>query len=322
MSPERDDDDANTEAPAAGVATETEGEEETQPLDLQVELTSPSACERHVTVTISRADVDRYLDNAFGEMMPTAAVPGFRVGRAPRKIVESRFRDEVTEQVKGTLLLDCLEQISSEQHFTAISEPEFDLEAVEVPREGPMTFEFTIEVRPEFEWAGEVSRRVGSAVHAELDRWSRTGSLPRPEDLPASRARYERLLAALGVPAQERRAAVERVIDALARTLRDEKGRWIFAPTHTEVRSEWAVSGILGSELVDAVIDRTFRDAQGTRWIVDFKTSAHEGGALEEFVDNEVRRYREQLKKYYYDPTRYDTYLDQLGVKFPTLTRE
>ncbi|HEX7114532.1 MAG TPA: amidohydrolase [Steroidobacter sp.] len=35
-----------------------------------------------------------------------------------------------------------------------------------------------------------------------------------------------------------------------------------------------------------------------------------------------MARYREQLKKYYYDPSRYDTYLDQLGVKFPTLTKE
>ena len=33
-------------------------------------------------------------------------------------------------------------------------------------------------------------------------------------------------------------------------------------------------------------------------------------------------RYREQLKKYYYDASRYDTYLDQLGIKFPTLTKE
>ena len=33
-------------------------------------------------------------------------------------------------------------------------------------------------------------------------------------------------------------------------------------------------------------------------------------------------RYRDQLSKYYYDPGRYDTYLDQLGIKFPTLTRE
>jgi aminobenzoyl-glutamate utilization protein B len=32
-------------------------------------------------------------------------------------------------------------------------------------------------------------------------------------------------------------------------------------------------------------------------------------------------RYREELKKYYYDPSRYDTYLDQLGIQFPTLTK-
>ncbi|HKU14024.1 MAG TPA: amidohydrolase [Steroidobacteraceae bacterium] len=35
-----------------------------------------------------------------------------------------------------------------------------------------------------------------------------------------------------------------------------------------------------------------------------------------------MARYREELKKYYYDPSRYDTYLDQLGIKFPTLTKE
>jgi aminobenzoyl-glutamate utilization protein B len=33
-------------------------------------------------------------------------------------------------------------------------------------------------------------------------------------------------------------------------------------------------------------------------------------------------RYREQLRKYYYDPNRYDTYLEQLGIRFPTLTKE
>lgn len=176
MSPPRDDEN-EADAPPGGVATEVadeQAEEKDEPLDLHVELTSPSACERHVTVTISRADVDRYLDDAFGELMPTAAVPGFRIGRAPRKIVESRFRDEVTEQVKGTLLLDCLEQISSEQHFTAISEPEFDLEAVEVPKEGPMTFEFTIEVRPEFDlpkWKGlKLNRPVRKFSEADVDQ--------------------------------------------------------------------------------------------------------------------------------------------------------
>lgn len=159
---------------ATSVAVEGEGEEEAdEPLNLDVQVASPSACERHVTVTISREDIDRYFDDAFSEMMPTAAVPGFRAGRAPRKVVENRFREEVSDQVKSSLLLDSLEQISEEQRFTAISEPDFDLEAVEVPKEGPMTFEFTIEVRPEFDlpkWKGlKLNRPVRDFTDADID---------------------------------------------------------------------------------------------------------------------------------------------------------
>lgn len=157
MAAKQVDDEKVDDAGEAGVATAEKKAEEKKPLELDVQVTSPSACERRVAVTISRPDIDRYFDDSFGELMPTAAVPGFRIGRAPRKVVENRFRDEVSEQVKSALLLDSLEQISEEQRFTAISEPNVDLEAVEVPKEGPMTFEFTIEVRPEFDlpqWKG------------------------------------------------------------------------------------------------------------------------------------------------------------------------
>ena len=61
------------------MAVEEDGEEEpAEPLKLDVQVTSPSACERHVTVTIPREDIDRYFDKEFSELMPTAAVPGFR----------------------------------------------------------------------------------------------------------------------------------------------------------------------------------------------------------------------------------------------------
>jgi aminobenzoyl-glutamate utilization protein B len=32
-----------------------------------------------------------------------------------------------------------------------------------------------------------------------------------------------------------------------------------------------------------------------------------------------MERYRPEMKKYYYDPTRYRTYLEQLGIKYPTV---
>lgn len=154
-------------------AAAAEGDaEEPQRLNLEVKIDSPSACERHVTVTVSREDVDRYLDGAYSELMDTAAVPGFRVGRAPRKLVETRFKDEIGEKIKGSLLMDSLSQISEDQSFTAISEPELKLDAIEVPDEGPMVFEFDIEVRPEFElpkWKGlKIDRPVRDFTDADV----------------------------------------------------------------------------------------------------------------------------------------------------------
>ena len=137
-----------------------EGEEEAAPpekLNLEIQINSPSACQRHVSVTVSREDIERYFDKAFTDMMPKAAVPGFRSGRAPRKLVEHRFRKDVADQVKGSLLMDSMAQITDESKLAAISEPSFDPVAVKLPDEGPLTFEFDIEVRPEFDmpnWKG------------------------------------------------------------------------------------------------------------------------------------------------------------------------
>jgi trigger factor len=202
MSAKRAKDEENDEVESAVVALAGDGEKSTeedeQPLHLTVEVKKPSACERHVTVTIPREDIDRYFDRLYGEMMPTAAVPGFRIGRAPRKVVEHRFKDVVSDQVKSALLMDSLEQISEDKTFTAISEPNFDLEAVEVPDDGPMTFEFTIEVRPEFdlpEWKGlKLKRLVGDFTDADVDQQleqmlSRYGQLV-PFDGAASEGDY------------------------------------------------------------------------------------------------------------------------------------
>lgn len=134
-----------------------ETDEAPDPLKLEISVKEVNACQRYVTVTIPREDIDRYYYDAFSEMMETAAVPGFRVGRAPRKLIESRFRKDVKDQVKGSLLMDSMSQVNEEQDFAAISEPEFDVEAIDVPDEGEMTFEFKLEVRPEFdlpEWKG------------------------------------------------------------------------------------------------------------------------------------------------------------------------
>ena len=149
-------------------------EEETKKLELDVQVDKASTCQRHITVTISQDDVNRYFDEAYSELMPKAAVPGFREGRAPRKLVESKFRSEVADQVKGSLLMDSMSQVTEDNDFSAISEPDFDFEAIELPDDGPLTFEFDLEVRPEFDmpkWKGlKLERPTREFGKKDVDR--------------------------------------------------------------------------------------------------------------------------------------------------------
>ena len=117
-------------------STETEAADahEKQPIQLEVKVESPQACLREVVVTIPQAEVQRYLKEAYDELVPEAQVPGFRSGRAPRKLVEKQFKDRVTEQVKGSLLMDSLAQVTDSESFSAIGEPDFDYNSIKTPR--------------------------------------------------------------------------------------------------------------------------------------------------------------------------------------------
>jgi aminobenzoyl-glutamate utilization protein B len=34
-----------------------------------------------------------------------------------------------------------------------------------------------------------------------------------------------------------------------------------------------------------------------------------------------MQQYKDQLKKFYYDPSRYSTYMEQLGITYPTVNK-
>ncbi len=178
------------------------------------------------------------------------------------------------------------------------------------------------EESPVFDWAGETARRVGTLVHAELQAMDAADS-----DETALRARhphFRRWLALHGVPAERLQEAATRVVEALAAVHRDPRGRWILQKSREDVR-EHALSGrVRGGgrsqgEVVRVVFDRSFVDDQGIRWVIDYKTSQHSGGGLEEFLDREVERYRPQLQRYAVLAARLGPEPVRLGLYFPLM---
>lgn len=131
-------------------ADSPEGDEKRK-LDLEVAIDSAGPCKKHVKITIPREDIEAQYSESFDELVESAAVPGFRPGHAPRRLIERRFRKEVTDQVKGSLLMASLEQVSEDHALSVISEPDLDPSTIDLPDEGPMIYEFDVEVRPEFD---------------------------------------------------------------------------------------------------------------------------------------------------------------------------
>ena len=99
----------------------------------------------------------------------------------------------------------------------------------------------------------------------------------------------------LGVAPDDLDSVCKRVEDALTGVLGDDQGCWI---TTGEGFAELPLTGVVDGTIESIVIDRVRIDDDGTHWIIDYKTSAHEGGDLAGFLQQESDRYRPQLAKY------------------------
>ena len=150
----------------------------------------------------------------------------------------------------------------------------------------------------EFSWVGDTARRVGSVVHRWLQRvaddeareWTK-------KRIERERVAIRRELVARGVVERDLDDACERVVKALVASTEDKRGKWLLGPQRN-ARNEYRLSTVVEGKRRMLVIDRLFEDDVGDTWIVDYKTSSHEGADTEAFLAREQERYREQLERY------------------------
>jgi trigger factor len=125
-------------------------EEPPEPKDI-VTIEDAGPCKKKITIEISQEKITKAADKQYRELGKEALVPGFRKGRAPRRLLEKRFGKETTEQIKLTLLSDASKAAIEDNKLQTIGEPDIDIENIELPTEGALTFDFEVEVRPEFD---------------------------------------------------------------------------------------------------------------------------------------------------------------------------
>ncbi len=201
-----------------------------------------------------------------------------------------------------------------------------DLKSKLIPTENNYFEDTEIELNDnteiQFEWASERARVVGVVAH-KLMQW-----LPTMQHLPKSKL-VEKLtpwfsiqLKSYGLDNKQTSLAVTKLLQLTENTLSSERGRWILDSNHLDGKCEWALESF-NPQLVGTsqrlIIDRSFIDENGIRWIIDYKTGSHEGSDKQAFLDSEKIRYQPQLEKYGRAVACFEKKPIRLGIYFPAM---
>jgi trigger factor len=146
-----------------------------------------------LSVEVEEAELDRDIDVAFRKIAQQVRLPGFRPGKAPRRILEARIGiGPAREQALRDAIPSYLAKAVRTHEVDIIAPPEIDITAGE--EEGPLAFDATIEVRPQVLVPGYAGLRVElpnptvtddeleEAVAAELKRHGELEDVDRPAE--------------------------------------------------------------------------------------------------------------------------------------------
>lgn len=186
-----------------------------------VTIQQAGPCRKKVTVEIPDETIKHATDEQYETLRKEAMVPGFRKGRAPRRLLEKRFGKETTEQIKLKLLAEASDSAVKDNKLDVLRDPDIDFEKIELPNSGPLKFDFEVEVRPEFELPTlegiEVEKRklevTDEQVDTEIERLQKWSGVWAPREKgevePDDQIIADAVLKAEGIEEEEKLNNVE-----------------------------------------------------------------------------------------------------------------
>ena len=101
-------------------------------------------------------DMDPYMDRAYQRVVQRVNIPGFRKGKAPRRIIEQYFgRESMLNEVLDSMLPELTNQAINEKDLDAVGLPSIEMEELD-----PFQFSAIVPLRPEVDLGGYSEIRI------------------------------------------------------------------------------------------------------------------------------------------------------------------
>jgi trigger factor len=117
-------------------------------LDVQVEDAGP--CSKVLKIKVPASRVDREIEETYKNVQKAVQFPGFRPGKAPRKLVEARLGERVMQEVLERLVQTVYDEAVDSTKLKTIGNPRLK-DPAPIARGADYHLSIDVDVRPEFE---------------------------------------------------------------------------------------------------------------------------------------------------------------------------
>jgi trigger factor len=118
-------------------------------MDTQAKILSEKDCERIIQVEVPKDRILIAMDNMYNNIQKMAEIPGFRIGKAPKSMVEKYFKSRVESDVKEKIVSDSFKETLQKLEIDPIGNPSITELKFEAGK--PLEYKISIEVRPKID---------------------------------------------------------------------------------------------------------------------------------------------------------------------------
>lgn len=168
-----------------------------------------------------------------------------------------------------------------------------------------------------FRFIENTPRFIGSLIHLLLQKLSQYGKDWWDKISLENKYIYiQNYFTQHGISPKKITQATETVLLAIRNILLDPRGQWILQ-NHLVAKNEYPLTATINGKIQSFIIDRTFIDTSGTRWIIDYKTTDLGNRSIENFIEAEKNKYYQQMLNYAEAICKIDHRPIKLGLYFP-----
>lgn len=114
---------------------------------MKVAVEDISSVKKSLRIEVPQEVVKKEFESAYSDLKKRVRLPGFRQGKVPLPLLESRFSHDVEHDVVKRLVPDYYQRALKEMGITPVVLP--TIEKVEVKPDSPLSFTATVETRPD-----------------------------------------------------------------------------------------------------------------------------------------------------------------------------